>query len=82
MKITNPSLSLILRVRTALLATLLGLGAHAAVAQNSIESVNVSPQSGGKIVIRVGLKDALATAPAGFTVADSSLKCNRVMMRV
>ncbi len=68
MKITNPSLLLLARVRNVLLATLLGLGAQAAHAQNSIESVNVSPQSGGKIVVRVGLKEALATPPAGFTV--------------
>ena len=70
MKITNPSLSLSLleRARAVLLAALLGLGAQAAYAQNSIESVNVSPQSGGKIVVRVGLKEALATPPAGFTV--------------
>ena len=66
MKITNPSL--LMFVRTILLAALLGLGAQAAYAQNSIESVNVSPQSGGKIVVRVGLKEALTTPPTGFTV--------------
>jgi len=69
MKITKPSLSsMSVYVRTVALAALLGFGAHAARAQNSIESVNVSPQSGGKIVVRVGLKEALATPPAGFTV--------------
>jgi len=66
MKITNPSL--LMFVRTILLAALLGLGAQAVYAQNSIESVNVSPQSGGKIVVRVGLKEALTTPPTGFTV--------------
>ncbi len=50
---------------TLLMATLVS---GAANAQNSIESVNVSPQPGGKVVIRVGLKEALTTAPAGFTV--------------
>ena len=45
--------------------TLLLFCAGLAVAQNSIESVNVSPQPGGKVVIRVGLKEALKTAPAG-----------------
>ena len=67
MNITNPSLSLspslssmFTRVRTVLLAALLGLGSQMACAQNSIESVNVSPQSGGKVVIRVALKEALA----------------------
>jgi type IV pilus assembly protein PilQ len=69
MKIRNPSL-LLSRARSMLFAVLLGLGmgVQAANAQNSIESVSVSPQSGGKIVVRVGLKDALATPPAGFTV--------------
>lgn len=65
MKITNP---LLLRARSVLLAVLLGMGVQGANAQNSIESVSVSPQSGGKIVVRVGLKDALASPPAGFTV--------------
>jgi type IV pilus assembly protein PilQ len=65
MKITKPSLFML--VRTVVLAALLGSGAQA-TAQNSIESVNVSPQSGGKVVVRVGLKEALATPPAGFTV--------------
>jgi type IV pilus assembly protein PilQ len=59
-------LSLASYVYTALLVVV--LGSSAAHAQNSIESVNVSPQPGGKVVIRVGLKEALATAPAGFTV--------------
>jgi type IV pilus assembly protein PilQ len=67
MKITNSSL--LLHARAVLLAALLGLlGAQAATAQNSIESVNVSPLSGGKVVVRVGLKEALAAPPAGFTV--------------
>ena len=55
-------------VRTALWLVVLGFGASSAYAQNSIESVNVSPQPGGKVVIRIGLKEALTTAPAGFTV--------------
>ena len=60
--------SLAWALRTAMLAVLLGFGAGSAYAQNSIESVNVSPQPGGKVVIRVSLKEALTTAPAGFTV--------------
>jgi type IV pilus assembly protein PilQ len=67
MKTTHPSL--LMFVRKVLLVAVFGLGTQAALAQqNSIESVNVSPQSGGKIVVRVGLKEALATPPAGFTV--------------
>ena len=61
-------LSLLSRFRYALVLALLGTAASTAYAQNSIESVNVSPQSGGKVVVRVGLKEALATAPAGFIV--------------
>ncbi|MEQ1774331.1 MAG: AMIN domain-containing protein, partial [Burkholderiales bacterium] len=69
MKITNPSLSsMLMLARTVLFAALLGSGVQAAYAQNSIESINVSPQSGGRLVVRIGLKEALATPPAGFTV--------------
>ena len=64
---TSP-LTLAARLRTRLFVVLLGFIASTAYAQNSIESVNVSPQPGGKVVIRVGLKEALTTAPAGFTV--------------
>ena len=61
----------ILSLASTVLAALalLGFGAGgSAHAQNSIESVNVSPQPGGKVVVRVGLKEALATAPSGFTI--------------
>ncbi len=61
-------LALAFRLRAGLLAALLAVVANTGYAQNSIESVNVSPQPGGKIVIRIGLKDALASAPVGFTV--------------
>ena len=60
-------LSFVSFVRAAAIAVLLG-GANCAYAQNSIESVNVSPQSGGKVLVRIGLKEALSRAPAGFTV--------------
>ena len=74
------ALSSLLKNRMRSILTMLGIviGVAAVIvmvaigqgAQNSIESVNVAPQSGGKVVIRVGLKDALATAPAGFTVSN------------
>ena len=35
---------------------------------NSIQSVNVSPQSGGRVLVRVTLKEPPANPPAGFTV--------------
>lgn len=60
--------SLWVYARTALFAAILSVAASAVHAQNSIENVNVSPQAGGKVIIRVGLKEPLATPPAGFTV--------------
>jgi type IV pilus assembly protein PilQ len=50
----------------ALVLTCASLGAYAQA--NAIESINVSPTSGGKIVVRVTMKEAPASAPAGFTV--------------
>src|SRR5687768_13084812 len=53
----------------ALAALLLAAASFAAYGQaNTIESINVSPASGGKIMVRVTLKEAPASAPAGFTV--------------
>jgi len=37
---------------------------------NSIESVNVSPQPGGRVLVRVTMKQPPANPPAGFTVAN------------
>ncbi len=59
---------LISRVCYMLTAALLATASVGAQAQNSIESVNVSTQSGGNLVVRVTLKDALTAPPAGFTV--------------
>lgn len=64
------SLTLVSRLLAALIAVLPGVAASLAFAQNSIESVNVSPQSGGKVLIRVGMKEPLSKAPAGFTVTN------------
>ena len=53
----------------ALAGMMLAVASFAAHAQaNAIESINVSPASGGKIVVKVTLKEAPASAPAGFTV--------------
>jgi type IV pilus assembly protein PilQ len=56
----------LLQVLAALLFATASLSAHAQA--NAIESINVSPASGGKIVVRVTMKQAPANAPAGFTV--------------
>ena len=53
----------------SLAALLVAAASFAAYGQaNTIESINVSPSSGGKIVVRVTLKEPPASAPAGFTV--------------
>jgi len=53
------------------LALALACAAVAARAQtNSIESINVSPATGGKVIIRVTLAQPPASPPAGFTVSN------------
>ncbi|MGZ9004858.1 MAG: type IV pilus secretin PilQ [Burkholderiales bacterium] len=46
------------------------LCSHAYGQANSIESVNISSQSGGRVIVRVTLKQPLANPPAGFTVTN------------
>ncbi|MBI3044152.1 MAG: type IV pilus secretin PilQ [Betaproteobacteria bacterium] len=56
-------------ILSGLLGLLLAAASFAAHAQaNTIESINVSPATGGKVIVRVTLKDAPASPPAGFTV--------------
>lgn len=43
--------------------------AQTASAQNSIEAINVA-QQGADILVKIDLKEALSTAPAGFSVAN------------
>jgi type IV pilus assembly protein PilQ len=59
---------LISRACCVLTALMLAAASSAANAQNSIESVNVSTQTGGNLVVRVTLKDPMTAPPAGFTV--------------
>jgi type IV pilus assembly protein PilQ len=40
----------------------------ASAQENSIQSVNVSPQSGGQVVVRIMMKDPPTNPPSGFTV--------------
>ena len=47
---------------------LVGACAPAHAQNNAIESVNVSPQTGGRVVVRVTLKQPPANTPAGFVV--------------
>ncbi|OGA41003.1 MAG: secretin, partial [Betaproteobacteria bacterium RIFCSPLOWO2_12_FULL_62_13] len=56
------------RATLALFIASVGVSAWAQV--NSIEAISVSPQQAGKIIVRVTLKDAPASPPAGFTVTN------------
>src|SRR5688572_30455603 len=66
MKLTTRFFSLALHGALALLLATASLAARAQA--NAIEAINVSPAAGGKVVVRVTMKQAPATAPAGFTV--------------
>ncbi len=55
------------RVTLALFFTLASIAASAQPA-NSIEAVDVSSQQGGKIIVKVTLRDAPANPPAGFMI--------------
>ncbi|HUP96522.1 MAG TPA: type IV pilus secretin PilQ [Usitatibacter sp.] len=58
---------------TALAALALVLAAPIAWAQgakNAVESVNFSSVQGGKILVKIGLKEPLAAAPQGFAVTN------------
>jgi len=53
------------------LALALACASLAARAQaNSIESINVSPATGGRVMVRVTMKQPPASPPAGFTVSN------------
>jgi type IV pilus assembly protein PilQ len=61
------------RIGTALAALVLALVAPAAWAQgaaNAVESINFSQVQGGKIVVKVGMREALAATPQGFAVTN------------
>jgi type IV pilus assembly protein PilQ len=52
----------------ALCAAGLAAGARAQAPSNSIESVNVTSQTGGAIVVRIGMKEALTAPPGAFAI--------------
>ncbi len=58
------------RFLTNTCATLLFLAGASAYAGNAVTSVESTSLPGGKIVVKVNLKEALANTPAGFTVAN------------
>jgi len=65
----KPTTNFVMTFLHGMLALLLAAASLTAHAQaNSIEAINVSPTTGGKVVVRVTLKQAPAAAPAGFTV--------------
>ena len=57
------------RILITALFFLAGFAPEAHAQSNSIDGFNVT-QQGGRIVVRVTLKEALKTAPASFTVAN------------
>ncbi|HST02888.1 MAG TPA: type IV pilus secretin PilQ, partial [Usitatibacter sp.] len=61
------------RFVTALAALVLAFAAPAAWAQaakNAVESINFSQTQGGKILVKVGMKEPLAAVPQGFAVTN------------
>jgi type IV pilus assembly protein PilQ len=54
----------------ALVMALAAPAAWAQAARNSIESIDFASVQGGKIVVKVGLKEALAAPPQGFAVSN------------
>ena len=66
MRVATRFISPILRV---VLAAIMVAGSVAAYAQsNTIQGISVSPQAGGKLLVKVSLKEAPANSPAGFTI--------------
>ena len=58
-------------ITTAMMGLMLSLGVLAQPAQpNLLESINTSTLQGGKVIVRVNFKDALAVVPPGFTVTN------------
>ena len=62
------------RLGAALAALALALAAPVAWAQsaakNAVESINFSSVQGGKILVKIGLKEPLAAVPQGFAVTN------------
>jgi type IV pilus assembly protein PilQ len=68
MKLRDFSYPSILRAALALL--LAGTSAAAYAQANSIEAIDVSPATGGRVIVKVTLKEAPAAPPAGFSVTN------------
>ncbi len=65
----KPTTNFVMSILHGMLGLLLATASLAVHAQaNSIEAINVSPATGGKVVVKVTLKQAPASTPAGFTV--------------
>jgi len=62
------------RIGTAVAALVLALAAAplawAQGAANAVESINFSQVQGGKIIVKVGMRDALTATPQGFAVTN------------
>jgi len=66
MSVANRFITSLLRIA---LAALMIAGSAAAYAQtNTIQGISVSPQAGGKVLVKVSMKEAPANPPVGFTI--------------
>jgi type IV pilus assembly protein PilQ len=70
MKMKLKDLTLSSLLHGALALVLAGAGTVAFAQANSIEALDVSPSTGGRIIVKVTLKQAPASPPAGFSVTN------------
>ena len=68
MKLRDFSLSSLLHGTLALLLACASTVAHGQA--NSIEAIDVSPSTGGRVIVKVTLKQAPVSPPAGFSVTN------------
>jgi type IV pilus assembly protein PilQ len=68
MKLKDFALSSLLHGALALLLACAGTVAYGQA--NSIEGIDVSPSTGGRVIVKVTLKQALVSPPAGFSVTN------------
>ncbi|MGE5093877.1 MAG: AMIN domain-containing protein, partial [Betaproteobacteria bacterium] len=66
----NPTRGIAFALAAVALALAAPISWAQAAARNAVESVTFSAVQGGKIVVRVGLKEPLAAPPQGFTVTN------------
>src|SRR5262245_61832473 len=68
MKLRDLTFSSLLHGALALLLACASVAAHAQA--NSIEGIDVSPSTGGRVIVKVTLKQPMASPPAAFSVTN------------